>query len=378
MEFGLSFDDVLLVPKRTRARSRKLVDLASQLTPRLRLQIPILSANVPWCTEAPMAIMMAQLGGLGIIHRMNLPEQQVAEVRQVKAHTFAGSDYPHASVDHTGRLRVGAAIGVRGDWARRAEELVQWGADVLVVDIAHGHADSVIEVLEQLKATFPATEIIAGNVATGEGTADLISAGADAIKVGIGPGAVCTTRMVTGCGVPQLTAIRNCVDVASRYDIPIIADGGIRTSGDITKALAAGATTVMLGTMLAGVTESAAQLVEVDGESYKISTGFVTLGMQLTLKHKQTGQITREELDQYVPEGVEATFPYSGELAHTIHQLVGGVKSGMSYCGAMSIDELHQKAAFIRVSSAGFAEGMPHVLSSTKQVHPDYKTILAG
>ena len=292
-----------------------------------------------------MAIALAKLGGLGIIHRMNLVEQQVKEVCKVKETYFSVLSYRHATVGPNGLLRVGAAIGVRGDWELRAKQLVACGVDVLVLDVAHGHADYAIDVLEKLKHKFPDTDVIAGNVATREGTADLISAGADAIKVGIGPGAVCTTRIVTGCGIPQFTAIRHCVDEARQHNISIIADGGIRSSGDLTKALGAGAAIVMLGTLLAGATESAAKLVEVDGKHYKISTGFVTLGMQLTLKNLQGEQVTEEEIDQYVPEGVEATFRYTGALENTITHLVGGLRSGMSYCGSMSIDELHKKAS---------------------------------
>ncbi len=377
MELGLSFDDVLLVPKRTRAKSRKLVDTSSQLTKRIRIHAPIVASNSPWCTEAPMAMMMAKLGGIGIIHRMNLPEQQVDQLCQVKKHHFSASEYPNASVDPNGRLRAGAAVGVKGDWEYRAEQLVTHGADMLVVDIAHGHADYAIDVVEKLKMKFQDTDVIAGNVATAEGTADLIDAGADAIKVGIGPGAVCTTRVVTGSGMPQFTAVRNCAREAADRGIQIIADGGIRMSGDITKAIAAGASTVMLGTLLAGTDESSAKFVETEGEKYKISTGFVTLGMELTLRYLKEGVVSEEEVEDYVSEGVEATFKYSGSLKQVITQLVGGFRSGMSYCGSMTVDEVHQKAEFIRVSPAGFAEGTPHVLGLTKQISVDHKTLLA-
>lgn len=375
MKFGLSFNDVLLVPKRTSAKSRSSIDTSSFVTKRIRLHIPVLSTNTPWCTESGMAIMLAKLGGLGIIHRMNLLEQEVNDVRLVKEHSFPISEFPNASVDASGRLRVGAAVGVKGDWKERAKKLVEAGVDVLVVDIAHGHADYAIDVVEQLKKEFPETDLIAGNIATAEAASDLISAGADAIKVGIGPGGVCTTRIVTGCGVAQFTAIRDCVTEARKYGIPVIADGGIRNSGDITKALAAGANTVMLGSLLAGTDESSAELVEVDGEKYKTSKGFVTLGMQLTLKYLEQGVITREELDEYVPEGVEATFKYSGSLKQTLIPLVGGLRSGMSYCGSLSIDELHEKAEFMQISPAGFSEGTPHVITSSKQLALDFKVL---
>ena len=375
MRFGLSFNDVLLIPKKTRSKSRKLVDTSSFVTQNIRVQTPVLSTNTPWCTEAPLAIALAKLGGLGIVHRMNLLEQEVEEVRLVKEHAFSAADFPKATVDASGKLRVGAAVGVKGDWKERAAALVQAGADALVLDIAHGHADYALDVVEQLKKSFPGTDVIAGNIATADATADFISAGADAVKVGIGPGGVCTTRIVTGCGVAQFTAINDCSNEARKHNIPVIADGGIRTSGDLTKALAAGAHTVMLGSLLAGTDESAAKLVEADGQKHKVSKGFVTLGMQLTLKYLKEGVISKEELDEYVPEGVEATFKYTGSLKDTLHPLVGGLRSGMSYCGSESMEELHQKAEFMQVSPAGFSEGTPHVLTSSTQVALDYKKL---
>ena len=376
MVMGFTFDDVLLVPRKTSAASRMNVDISSQLTPRIRLHLPIISANTPWCTEAPMAIAMARHGGIGFIHRMCGPEHQAEQVRQTKAAPCNASEFPHASKDKDGRLLVGGAIGVQGDYLERAELLVRSGVDILVIDIAHGHADYALQTIEQIKSRYPSIEIVAGNIATGEAARDLINAGADVLKVGVGPGAVCTTRVVTGCGVPQLTAILDCVDVARSHGIPVIADGGIRSSGDMTKALAAGASTVMLGSLLAGTEESAAAPMEVDGVKYKVSTGFVTLGVKLTLKRLNNEKVTRDEFKRYTPEGVEATFRYTGSAADTLAQYAGGIRSGYSYCGAMNTAELWEKAAFMQVSPAGFAEGKPHALTAVKQVHPDYSKLL--
>jgi IMP dehydrogenase/GMP reductase len=372
MSMGFTFDDVLLVPRKTFAKSRSLVDISSQLTKRIRLHVPIVSANTPWCTESSMAIAMAQQGGIGLIHRMCGAEYQAEQVRLTKAAAVSASEFPLASKDKDGRLLVGAAIGVQSDYLERAELLVRSGADVLVIDIAHGHADYALETVERIKSKYPSVELIAGNIATGEAARDLINAGADVLKVGVGPGSVCTTRVVTGCGVPQLTAILDCVDVARPHGIPVIADGGIRSSGDMVKALAAGASSVMLGSLLAGTDESAAALMEVDGVKYKVSTGFVTLGVKLTLKRLENQKVTRDEFKRYTPEGVEATFKHTGSVADTLGQYVGGIQSGYSYCGSMNTAELWERAAFMQVSPAGYAEGKPHALTAIKQVHPDY------
>ena len=378
ISFGYSFDDLLLVPRRTRATTRKSVDVTTQLTPRIKLALPIVSANTPWCTEAKMAAGMAALGGIGFIHRMTSADLQAEEVRKTKSTSVDKSALPLATVDGRGRFRVGAAVGVKADFLHRAERLVEAGADVLILDVAHGHADYVLDAVAKLKVAFPEVDLIAGNVATAEGTADLISAGAQAIKVGIGPGSVCTTRIVTGAGVPQLTAILDCAEEARRHRAPVIADGGIRSSGDIAKALAAGASTVMLGKMLAGTDESAAILVEHDGRRHKITNGFVTLGVGLTLKRIEGATITEDEFKQYVPEGVEATFDYAGPLRDLVAKLVGGLRSGLSYCGSMSIPELWEKAEFIQVTAAGNHEGRPHVQEGVASVHPDYASLLVA
>jgi IMP dehydrogenase/GMP reductase len=376
--YGFAFDDVLLVPNRTRASSRSIVDLSTKLTPTIPLRIPIVSANTPWCTEARLAVALAEMGGIGIIHRMTSTARQVEEVRQVKATAIDEATFPQSSRDAQGRLRVGAAVGVKDDAIARAGTLIEAGADVLVVDVAHGHSDQVIEIVGRLKHAHPHVELVAGNIATASATRDLIEAGASAVKVGIGPGSVCSTRIVTGAGVPQLTAIMECADEAHRLGATVIADGGIRKSGDIVKALAAGASSVMLGKLLAGTEESAAIPIEHGGRRYKITTGFVSLGVELTIKWIEGGSITDDDLKGYVPEGVEATFEYAGLTAEVLRPLLGGVRSGLSYSGSLTIPELWEKARFIRVTPSGNDEGRPHVQDHTPPLHPDYARFFLG
>ncbi|MFD8866760.1 IMP dehydrogenase [Streptomyces sp. NPDC059590] len=379
---GLSLDDVLLVPRHTSVVSRSATHLGTELAAGIELSVPVLSANTPWCTGARMAEAMARRGGLGVVHRMQTAEDQAAEVAAVKAAAPPGPGGPEdparPTVDADGRLRVAAAVGVTDDYLRRAALLVEAGADVLVTDVAHGHADYVIKSVEELRSRFPGTTLIAGNVATAAGTRDLIEAGADAVKVGIGPGGICTTRIVAGSGVPQLTAVLDCAEEADRSGIPVIADGGIKAPGDLVKALAAGARSVMLGSALAGADESEAKLVEHEGRRAKVSTGFVTFGMRLTLKRARGEQVSREELDEYTPEGVEATFAYTGSLAATLRPFLGGLRSGMSYSGAHSLAELRERAEFIRITPAGMAESRPHALQRADQVPLDYATEAAG
>lgn len=367
---GMSFDDVLLVPQRNSLGSRRDVDTAMQLTPGIRLAVPIVSANTPWCTGARMAAAMARAGGIGIVHRMMSPEAQATAVAAAKA--APPGDDAAATRDSGGRLRVGGAVGITGDYLGRAEQLVASGADLLAIDVAHGHSDGVIDALRRLKAAFPHVECIAGNVATAEGARDLIDAGADCIKVGIGPGSVCTTRSVTGAGMPQLTAILECAAVARAAGVGLIADGGVRTSGDIVKALAAGASAVMLGKLLAGADESEAQEVEHGGRRFKITTGFVTLGVGLTLKRLAGEEISREAFDAYLPEGVEGTFEHSGPVAETLGKLVRGLCSGATYSGCAAVAQLADRARFVQASHAGQIEGTPHVRDGVPALHPDY------
>ncbi len=474
---GLTFDDVLLIPRRSAVASRKNVDTSTWLTPKIRLKIPIVSANMDTVTEAEMAIAMARAGGMGIIHRFMTIKQQVQQIRRVKrAEGFmverpyalpqnaaiaqaqqmmtqrdvgglvvvdqnealiglvtqrdillapdshapvstvmtqpeqiisAGADitmeearrllhkhrleklpvvdkdgsllglitaqdilkhnrHPQAVTDNGGRLRVGAAIGVQATDMQRAEALLDAGADLLVLDIAHGHADHCIEMIKNLRANFPDAQLVAGNVASKEGAYDLAMAGADAIKVGVGPGSICTTRIVTGFGVPQLTAIMDSVAgvQAAGRNIPIIADGGIKTSGDMVKALAAGAATVMMGSMFAGCEEAPGATVIRNGQKFKVVRGMASLGAAMGRKAVEGQQDESaedpEDWDKVVPEGIEAVVPYRGNVEEVLYQLVGGLWSGLSYGGAFTIAELQEKAEFIQITPAGLRESRSH------------------
>ncbi|MFQ3573287.1 MAG: IMP dehydrogenase [Thermodesulfovibrionales bacterium] len=278
--------------------------------------------------------------------------------------------YPSACKDLMGRLRVGAAVGVGDEAILRVELLVKAGVDIIAIDTAHGHSEAVINTLKKIKKLFD-IDVVAGNVATKEGAEDLIKAGADAIKVGIGPGSICTTRIVAGAGVPQLTAIKNCFEVGVKYNIPVIADGGIKYSGDITKALAAGASCVMIGSLFAGTDESPGEIILYQGRSYKSYRGMGSLGAMQEGAKDRYGQEGVEKA-KLVPEGVEGRVPYKGPLSQSIHQLVGGVRSGMGYCGAKTLEELRKNARFIRITNAGYRESHVHDVIITKEA-PNYR-----
>jgi IMP dehydrogenase len=469
---GLTYEDVLLVPRYSDIRSRRDVDTSARLSRNVVLNNPIVSANMDTVTEADMAIAMARGGGIGIIHRFNSVEQQVAQVRLVKRsesfvienpHTvgpdetvgearalledheisslpvvdqqgnllglvssrdilfvhddtgvvrdvmtprnklvtapvgttisqaeqilqthkveklpLVGADnrltglitlrdilkrrlYPESSKDAKGRLLVGAAVGVAGDYLERALELVDAGTDVLVLDIAHGHSENAIHTMRELRSRIGNTDLVAGNVATARGTRDLIDAGADAVKVGVGPGSICITRVVTGVGVPQLTAVMDCAAEARRYGIPIIADGGIRQSGDVTKAVAAGGATVMVGNILAGTRESPGVVVMRNGRRYKASRGMASAEATLERRRREKpGWEGETDLTDIVPEGVEGLVPFKGDVSDVLVQLVGGLRSGMSYLGARTLDELRENAEFVQVTAAGLTESRPH------------------
>jgi len=277
--------------------------------------------------------------------------------------------YPNSAKDAKGRLRVGAAIGVGPDYKERLSALVEAGVDVIVVDTAHGHSEGVLKAVENIKSLYPDLQLIAGNVATAEATRDLIEAGADAVKVGIGPGSICTTRVVAGIGVPQITAIHECSQQAKKYGKPVIADGGIKYSGDITKALAAGASTVMLGNLLAGTEESPGDLEIYQGRKYKVYRGMGSLGAMRSGSADRYFQ--EDHTDKLVPEGVEGRVPYRGQVSEIIFQLVGGLRAGMGYCGVKNIEELQTKTRFIRITSAGLRENHPHSVDITKEA-PNY------
>ena len=279
--------------------------------------------------------------------------------------------YPNACKDIIGRLRVGGAVGVGGDSKERVDALIRAGADLIVVDTAHGHSKLVLEAITAIRKQYPEAGIRGGNVATGAGTVDLIKAGADAVKVGVGPGSICTTRVIAGAGVPQLTAVADCAKAAKKYDVPVIADGGIKFSGDITKAIAAGAHAVMLGSLFAGTEESPGETILLQGRSYKVYRGMGSLGAM------EKGSADRYFQDKnskkLVPEGIEGRVPYKGRLANVVNQLVGGLRAGMGYCGTQTIEELRRKGRFIRVTPAGLREGHPHGVIITKE-SPNYGT----
>jgi len=474
---GLTFDDVLLIPQYSAIASRQDVDTATHLTPDIKLQVPIISANMDTVTEARMAIAMARAGGIGIIHRFMSIQAQAHQVQRVKRSeafivenphavdedasiqtarqlmtqyevgglviTNGGAEliglvtqrdvllapdptapiasvmttpeaiisatpdtspeearallhqhrleklpvidsqghlvglitaqdvvkherYPQATKDRKGRLRVGAALGVQANDIERAEALLAAGADLLVLDIAHGHADHCLGMIKELRRTFPKARIVAGNVASRAGAHDLAEAGADAVKVGVGPGSICTTRIVTGFGMPQLTAIMDsAVGIAdSGRDVPLIADGGIKTSGDLVKALAAGAATVMIGSLFAGCEEAPGATVIRSGQKFKVVRGMASLGAAMGRRAAEKGETesaeSQEDWDKVVPEGVEAVVPYRGHVEEVLYHLVGGLRSGLSYGGATTIAELQQNAEFIEITPAGVRESHSH------------------
>jgi len=277
-------------------------------------------------------------------------------------------EYPNSARDESGRLLVGAAVGVTEDVLERVDALIKAKVDVIAVDTAHGHSKGVIETVKKIRREFPDIQLIAGNVATYEGTVELIKAGADAVKVGIGPGSICTTRVVTGVGVPQITAIINCAKAAREYDVPIIADGGIKYSGDITKALAAGAHTVMIGSLFAGTSESPGEEELYEGRRFKVYRGMGSLG---AMKEGSSDRYFQENTKKLVPEGVEGRVPYRGPLGDVVYQLIGGLRAGMGYVGARTIEELHEKAKFLKITTASLIEGHPHDVQITKEA-PNY------
>jgi IMP dehydrogenase len=279
--------------------------------------------------------------------------------------------HPHACKDNRGRLRVGAAVGVTADTPERAEELIKAGVDVIIVDTAHGHSQGVIDMVKTLRKKFPECELIAGNVGTPEGTADLIKAGVDAIKIGIGPGSICTTRIIAGVGVPQVTAIYQCSKVASKSRIPIIADGGIKQTGDVAKAIAAGADSVMIGSLFAGVDESPGEKVLYEGRSYKMYRGMGSIEAMKRGSSDRYFQDAEEGLPKLVPEGIEGRVPYKGSLEETVYQIVGGLRSAMGYCGCRNVKEMKIHTQFIKISEAGLRESHPHDVAITKEA-PNY------
>jgi IMP dehydrogenase len=364
---GLTFDDVLLIPQYSEILPGD-ASVASRFSRHITLNTPIVSAAMDTVTEDGMAIAIALEGGIGVIHRNQAPERQAEQVALVKA-AKVPADATLANLDSKGRLRVAAAVGVGSDSIVRAEMLVKAGVDALCVDTAHGHTLNVIDALCRYRASYgEAIDLVAGNVATPGGTAALIKAGADGVKVGIGPGSICTTRIVAGVGVPQLTAIMMCAAVAHEHDVPIVGDGGIRYSGDIVKALAAGADSVMLGRLLAVAEESPGESERVGGRVVKEYRGMGSLGA-MSAGSDRYPQVDRHKL---VPEGVEARISVEGPLAGILYQLIGGTKAGMTYCGAESIADLRLKARFVQLTQSGQIESHPHDIELARSA-PNYR-----
>ncbi len=369
---GITFDDVLLIPAESHVLPNE-VDLSTQLAPNLKLNIPLISAGMDTVTEGKMAAAMAKMGGLGVVHKNLSIQAQADEVRLAKNTPVTAED-THAAVDKDGKLLVAAAVGVTSDTFERAEALFEAGADAIVIDTAHGHSAGVLRKIKEIRDHFPHNTLIAGNVATGEGTRALFEAGVDVVKVGIGPGSICTTRVVAGVGVPQLTAIYDAADVAREFGKPIIADGGIKYSGDVVKALAAGGNAVMLGSMLSGTEEAPGDVQQgADGRLVKSYRGMGSVGA-MSQQHGSSDRYFQggvNEANKLVPEGIEAVVSYKGTVSNVVYQILGGLRSGMGYCGAENIDKLIETAQFVRISNAGLRESHPHDVMMSKAA-PNY------
>ena len=369
---GLTFDDVLLIPAESHVLPNE-VDLSVQLAKNIKLNVPFISAGMDTVTESSMAIAMALQGGMGVVHKNMSIQAQAGEVATVKGVSLAGN-FEKAATDDQNRLLVAAAVGVTSDTFERAEALLKAGADAIVIDTAHGHSAGVLRKIAEIRDHFPDVILIAGNVATAEGTKALFDAGVDVVKVGIGPGSICTTRVVAGVGVPQITAIYDAASVAREYGKTIIADGGIKYSGDIVKALAAGGNAVMLGSMFSGTTEAPGDVFEDHGKKYKAYRGMGSVGA-MAQSHGSSDRYFQggvNEANKLVPEGIEARVEYKGDVADIIFQMVGGLRSGMGYCGAPDIQTLIDKAQFVQITNAGLRESHPHDVQITKAA-PNYK-----
>ncbi|WP_024855388.1 IMP dehydrogenase [Levilactobacillus brevis] len=368
---GFTFDDVLLIPAESHVLPNE-VDLSTQLAPNLKLNVPFLSASMDTVTETKMATTMARNGGLGVIHKNMSADDQAKMVAAVKAIENDASQYPNAAVDANNHLLVAAAVGVTSDTFDRASALLNAGADAIIIDTAHGHSAGVLRKVAEIRHQLPDATLIAGNVATGEGTRALFEAGVDVVKVGIGPGSICTTRVVAGVGVPQLTAIYDAAQVAREFGKPIIADGGMKYSGDIVKALAAGGNAVMFGSMFSGTDEAPGDIIEDGGKKYKTYCG---MGSLASMSHGSADRYFQggvNEANKLVPEGIEARVEYKGSVNDIIFQMVGGLRSGMGYTGSATIQDLIDNAQFVRISNAGLIESHPHDVQITKAA-PNYK-----
>ena len=366
---GYTFDDLMLVPAFSKVVPAKVV-LTTHLTKKILLKIPVLSAAMDTVTEDTMAIALAKAGGLGFIHKNLSVSEQAAMVRRVKE-TLVES-ITDAAVDQQGRLLVGAAVGVGEKNIERVKALLAAGVDIIAVDSAHGHSEGVIEQVRTIHNLYPDLDLVGGNIVTAQAAIALIEAGANVLKVGVGPGSICTTRVVSGVGVPQLTAVNDVYQIAKEHNIGVIADGGITVSGDIVKALAAGADVVMLGGLLAGCEETPGEVIEVYGKKVKNYVGMGSLSAMQRGSSDRYFQGGQTELKKLVPEGIEATVFYKGPMQDVLYQMMGGLRSGMGYCGCKTIEELKVNAQFVKITNAGLNESHPHNVDNVKEA-PNYR-----
>lgn len=364
---ALTFDDVLLVPAYSEVLPRE-VSTKARFTRNISLNIPIVSAAMDTVSEKAMAIMLARKGGISVVHKNMSIEAQARQIREVKEYPAEGDKIP--CLDAEGRLRVAAGVGITTDVLDRVRALVEAGVDAIVLDSAHGDSHGVVEALRKIKAVYSELDTVVGNIATAEAAVRLIEAGADSLKVGIGPGSICTTRIIAGVGVPQISAIYDVAKAAEGSGVPVIADGGLRYSGDIVKALAAGGDSVMIGSMFAGTDEAPGEIFEENGRKFKSYRGMGSVDAMKAGSRDRYFQDGEDSTKKLVPEGVVARVPYKGSVGDIIYQLVGGIRSGMGYCGAADIDALHS-ARFVRITANGLVENHPHDITITGNT-PNY------
>lgn len=368
---ALTFDDVLLVPQYSEI-TPDMADISTKLTNTFKMNVPFLSAAMDTVSEHKLVTALALAGGLGVIHKNMSIADQAKEVEMVKNYEFDNEKYKRALVDKKGRLCVGAAIGVTADMMNRVHALMDAGVDVFVLDSAHGDSKNIINAIKNLRLEYPNMELIAGNVATYEGALDLMKAGASAVKVGMGPGSICTTRIIAGIGVPQLQAVMDCARASKEMNVPIIADGGIKYSGDVVKALAAGANTVMLGGLFATCEEAPGDIYESNGKKYRTYRGMGSIEAMAkgsTDRYFQTGH------KKFVAEGVQGIVEVKTTVEELVFQLVGGLKAGMGYCGSKDIPTLQEKGTFIKITNNALLESHPHDISIDKG-EPNYSVKL--
>ena len=368
---ALTFDDVLLVPQYSEI-TPDMADVSTKLTNTFKMNVPFLSAAMDTVSEHKLVTALALAGGLGVIHKNMSIADQAKEVEMVKNYEFDNEKYKRVLIDKKGRLCVGAAIGVTADMMDRVHALMDAGADVFVLDSAHGDSKNIINAIKNLRLEYPSMELIAGNVATYEGALDLMKAGASAVKVGMGPGSICTTRIIAGIGVPQLQAVMDCARASKEMNVPIIADGGIKYSGDVVKALAAGANTVMLGGLFATCEEAPGDIYESNGKKYRTYRGMGSIDAMAkgsTDRYFQTGH------KKFVAEGVQGIVEVKTTVEELVFQLIGGLKAGMGYCGSKDIPTLQEKGTFIKITNNALLESHPHDISIDKG-EPNYSVKL--